>query len=198
MPSTPCAPPRGGRDPADPVRHQWRLAARPGHRRDAGGARAPAAAHIGIHVHNDGGLAVANTLAAVAAGRDAGAGHHQRHRRALRQRRPHQRHRQCRDQARPALPARRPPAAPHRDQPPGVGAHQPACTGQPALRRPRRLRAQGRRARQRGAAQRPDLRARHRRSRSATPGASSSASSPGAPTSRPSSPTAIPASATRS
>ncbi len=38
--------------------------------------------------HNDGELAVANTLAAVAPGRDAGPGDDQRHRRAVRQRRP--------------------------------------------------------------------------------------------------------------
>ena len=51
----------------------------------------PMAVPIGIHTHNDGDLAVANTLAAVAAGRDAGAGDDQRHRRAVRQRRPLQR-----------------------------------------------------------------------------------------------------------
>ena len=43
---------------------------------------------IGIHAHDDAGLAVANSLAAVQAGATSRAGHHQRLRRALRQRQP--------------------------------------------------------------------------------------------------------------
>ncbi len=42
---------------------------------------------LGIHPHNDGELAVANTLAGVRAGDHPGSGHDQRHRRTLRQRR---------------------------------------------------------------------------------------------------------------
>ena len=49
--------------------------------------RARSSAAIGAHFHNDGGCAVANTLAAVRAGRDPGAGLRQRLRRADRQRR---------------------------------------------------------------------------------------------------------------
>ena len=44
--------------------------------------------HLGIHCHNDTENAVANSLAAVRAGRAPGAGHPQRARRALRQRQP--------------------------------------------------------------------------------------------------------------
>ena len=58
------------------------------------GPRGRCACELGIHCHNDCDVAVANTLAAVGQGRDAGAGDDQRHRRALRQRRPGQRHRQ--------------------------------------------------------------------------------------------------------
>ena len=45
---------------------------------------------LGIHTHDDTGNAVANTLAAIDAGRAAGAGHAERARRALRQRQPRQ------------------------------------------------------------------------------------------------------------
>ena len=48
---------------------------------------------LGIHSHDDSGCAVANTLTAVEARRDAGAGHDQRHRRAHRQRQPGHDHR---------------------------------------------------------------------------------------------------------
>jgi 2-isopropylmalate synthase len=44
---------------------------------------------LGIHTHNDTETAVAGSLAAVEAGRAAGAGHAERPRRALRQRQPH-------------------------------------------------------------------------------------------------------------
>ena len=96
--------------------------------------------------------AVANTLVAVAARRGAGAGHHQRHRRALRQRQP--------------VLDRRQPAAEDGLQ----GASAPAqlrhlrelshfvwragerrAQQAPAVRRPQRLRAQGRHARRRRA-----------------------------------------------
>ena len=53
---------------------------------------------LGIHTHNDGDLAVANALAAVAPRRPSGAGNHQRPGRAVRQRRPLQRGRQPRAQ----------------------------------------------------------------------------------------------------
>ena len=57
-------------------------------------AVAALAVPVGIHCHNDCDLAVANSLAAVDAGRGPGAGHDQRLRRALRQRRPDLGHRQ--------------------------------------------------------------------------------------------------------
>ena len=50
--------------------------------------RAAVPTPIGIHCHNDAELAVANSLIAGRARRRAGAGHDQRHRRALRQRQP--------------------------------------------------------------------------------------------------------------
>ena len=64
-------------------------------------------ARLGIHCHNDTGCAVANSLAAVDAGRHARAGHHQRLRRAHRQRRPAHRGRQPAAQAGPRGAARR-------------------------------------------------------------------------------------------
>ena len=85
---------RRRRDARHPVRHQRRHAAR-GDRRASTRRRKPSCrVPVGIHCHNDCDLAVANSLAAVDAGRRPGAGHDQRHRRALRQRRPDQRHRQ--------------------------------------------------------------------------------------------------------
>ena len=79
---------RGGRRLARPLRHERRLAARARSPRPSPTSSARSACRIGIHAHNDCELAVANTLAAVAAGRDAGAGHDQRLRRARRQRQP--------------------------------------------------------------------------------------------------------------
>ncbi len=115
---------------------------------------------LGMHVHNDGDCAVANSLVAVASRRDPGAGHHQRLRRALRQRQPHQHH----------------PGARPQDGPPG---HQPAqleklsetahfvssivnvpLDSAPALRRPHGVRPQGRPARRRRGGRPADLRAR--------------------------------------
>ena len=64
---------------------------------------------VGIHAHDDTACAVANSLAGGRRGRDARAGHGQRLRRALRQRRPVQRRRRARDQARPAGAAAGPP-----------------------------------------------------------------------------------------
>ena len=86
---------RGRRRGLDrPLRHQRRRAARGGRRGRRRRSRASVAVPIGIHTHNDGDLAVANTLAAVRHGATPGAGDDQRHRRALRQRRPVQRRRQ--------------------------------------------------------------------------------------------------------
>ena len=59
---------RGGRGARGPVRHQRRLAARPDRRGARGGARGAPDVALGIHCHNDTDCAVANTLAAVAAG----------------------------------------------------------------------------------------------------------------------------------
>ena len=117
-------------------------------------------AQLGIHCHNDAGCAVANSLVAVQAGVDPGAGVHQRLRRAGGQHRPVGGHPQPVAQAQhPHHPGRSPGAAhpggaPHRR----AGQHraQPAA----ALRRELGLRAQGRPARQCRGAQRRPLRAR--------------------------------------
>ena len=86
---------RRGRRAARAVRHERAVAAERRSRATSPTSRAalPGVA-IGIHCHDDGGCAVANSLMAVEAGRDAGAGHDERHRRAHRQREPHHDHRQ--------------------------------------------------------------------------------------------------------
>ena len=61
----------GGSLPDDVRPRRWRR------------SRARTSAQLGIHCHNDTGCAVANSLVAVQAGRDAGAGLHQRLRRAV-------------------------------------------------------------------------------------------------------------------
>ena len=71
------------------------------------GCRVP----VGIHCHNDCDLAVANSLAAVDAGAVPRAGHDQRLRRALRQRRPDLGHRQPGRQEAGLRGARRPAAS---------------------------------------------------------------------------------------
>ena len=69
---------------------------------------------LGIHCHNDADVAVANSLAAVEYGVHAGAGLHQRLRRALRQRQHGQRHRRPQAQAGHRRRHRRPAGAPDR------------------------------------------------------------------------------------
>ena len=61
----------------------------PGRRGDAARSSRPSSdVDVGIHTHNDAECGVANSLAAVEAGRGAGPGHDERHRRAHRQRQP--------------------------------------------------------------------------------------------------------------
>ena len=62
---------------------------------------------VGIHAHNDSGLAVANALASVKAGATPGAGHVGRIRRAVRQRQPLHADREHRPEARPRVPPAR-------------------------------------------------------------------------------------------
>ena len=97
---------RGGRG-RRAVRHQRRHAAAPGSADVVDDVLETTGVRVGIHCHNDTGCAVANTLAAVDAGRDARAGHAQRLRRAHRQRRPGLGGRQPRAQAGPPRAARR-------------------------------------------------------------------------------------------
>ena len=106
-------------------------------------------ARVGIHAHNDSGCAVANSLAAVAAGATPRAGLHQRLRRAHRQRRPRHRRRQPRAQAGPQRAAAGPAARgdPHRAR--RRRGHQRAARLAPAVRRHVGVRPQGRPPRQR-------------------------------------------------
>ena len=123
---------------------------------------------IGIHTHNDSDLAVANTLAAV----EAGATHVQGCMNGYGER--------CGNAnlasviANLELKLGHTTIGPEKLAEPGVGlplhrrAGQPAAAQRPALRRQERLRAQGRRARQRGAEGLRHLRAHHARRRWAT------------------------------
>ena len=104
---------------------------------------------VGIHAHNDSGCAVANSLAAVDAGRDARAGLHQRLRRAHRQRRPDLGGRQPRAQAGPAGAAARAAARVDPDRARRRRGHQRAAGLAAAVRRRLGVRAQGRAARER-------------------------------------------------
>ena len=104
---------------------------------------------VGIHAHNDSGCAVANSLAAVDAGRVARAGLHQRLRRAHRQRRPGHRGRQPRAQAGPAGAPAGSPGRLHPDRARrGRGDQLPAGLAT-AVRRGLGVHAQGRPARER-------------------------------------------------
>ena len=82
-------------------------------------------AEVGIHTHNDAECGVANSLAAVEAGRAAGPGHDQRLRRALRQRQPGLDPARAAAQARLRVRPGRAAAAAHRDRPPHRRALQP-------------------------------------------------------------------------
>ena len=103
---------------------------------------------IGIHTHNDSGLAVANTITAVHLG-GYGARHHQRLRRALRQCRPQLDHSDPLPENEPALHVAGKPfkikiTVPfrQRNRQPGSDQHAPLCG-------PERLRPQRRHSRQR-------------------------------------------------
>ena len=141
---------RGRRRGRRPVRHQRRACCRRRSPTSSPTSSPRPGARLGIHCHNDTGCAVANSLAAVDAGRQPRAGHRQRLRRAHRQRRPAHRRREPpaqagpRGRSRPTRLARGDPDRP-RDQ----RGHQRAAVQPPALRRRERLRAQGRPARQR-------------------------------------------------
>ena len=96
---------RGGRRRRRPLRHQRRHACRARSRCGrARGGEGVAGVPLGIHAHNDREVAVANTMRRGRRGRAARAGHHQRFRRALRQRQPGLHHPQPAAQAR--LPLR--------------------------------------------------------------------------------------------
>ncbi len=69
---------------------------------------------FGIHAHNDGDAAVVNSLVSVREWRCAGAGHHQRRGRALRQRQPDFNHRRPGTQDGLSVPAGRSPGETHR------------------------------------------------------------------------------------
>ena len=120
------------------------------------GSRTPP---VGIHTHNDLECAVANSLAAVQRGREPGAGHDERNRRAHRQRQPDL------DPSGPPAQARLPvclgraACTSHRDRSLHRRAAQHHAGSRPALRRPQRFRAQGRDARRGRQRRRPDLRA---------------------------------------
>ncbi len=117
------------------------------------------ACRVGIHTHNDSGCAVANALVAVDRGRRLRAGHHQRLRRALRQRRPVRRSspRSSSRWASTASPTESGEA--HRHRPLRGRTLQRLARPAPALRGPQRLRAQGRPARVGGRARSHHLRA---------------------------------------
>ena len=104
----------------------------------------PGSVPLGIHVHNDAGCAVANSLGGRRRRRAPGAGHGERLRRAHRQRR----HRA--DQRGPHLEdgrdrraARGIGGAPHRAGALRRGDREPLARGAAAVRRPLRLHAQG-------------------------------------------------------
>ena len=105
---------------------------------------------LGIHVHDDAGLAVANSLAAVQAGATSRPGNDQRLRRALRQRQPRHHLGQpgaqagARDRSR-----RRGPDAPAGAFALRGGGRQHRARRPSAVRRHQRVRSQGRRARRR-------------------------------------------------
>ena len=116
-------------------------------------------AEIGIHAHDDAGCGVANSLAAVDAGARMVQGTRERLRRALRQRQPD--HDPARPAAEDGLRRGRPGEArdADRDGPLHRRALQPGAEPERALRRPQRLRPQGRHARRRDRGRRADLRA---------------------------------------
>ena len=134
----------------------------------------PSPVPVGIHTHNDGELAVANTLAADPPGGHPGPGDDQRDRRAVRERRPLQRRRQPRAQVRGLRPApARQPGPPDRGLPVRLRDGQHELPARPALRRLQRLRPQGRDARPRHPQERQQLRAHRpgpRRQRAPGPG----------------------------
>ena len=152
----------GGRRARRPVRHQ-RLARCPARspRRSADVcAGLDGRRRVGIHCHNDAACGVANSLAGGGGGRDAGAGHDERLRRAHRQREPRLDHRQPPAQARPRGAAAERAGAADRDRALRRRAAEPRARPEPALRRPQRVRAQGRHARRRRPRRRRDVRAR--------------------------------------
>ena len=129
------------------VRHQRRLAAPRGaaHHR-ARSSPTSAALPIGIHTQNDTGCAVANSVAAVRRRGHPGAGHDQRLRRAHRQRQPHDGHPRPHAEAGRRDPARGPPRAAHRREPPRRRAGEPAAAPGRPVRRRLGVRPQGRAA----------------------------------------------------
>ena len=118
-------------------------------------ARAAVNCPIGIHCHNDSEVAVANTLAAVRGGATQVQGTDQRLRRALRQREPGFDHRQSAAQARLPLRAAGEAQDDARSLDAGVRAREYHAVRAPAVRRPQRVRAQGRACTCRGSSATP-------------------------------------------
>lgn len=106
-------------------------------------------ARLGIHAHNDGGCAVANSIAAVEATSHTRPGHHQRVRRAHRQRGSSRGGRQPRAQTRHGAPAARQARRVVPDRPRDRRSDERAAVDPAAVRRCVRFRPQGGTARQR-------------------------------------------------
>ena len=101
---------RGGGRLGGAVRHERRQPALLGPRGRPGREGADPGTPLGIHTHNDGELAVANALGRGGGGLHPGPGHHQRLRRALRQRQPRLRDPRPAAQDGPPLRERRSPS----------------------------------------------------------------------------------------
>ena len=123
---------------------------------------------VGIHTHNDAECAVANSLAAVDAGARLVQGTMNGYGERCGQREPGLDPARAAAQAGLRVRARRSAAAADRDLALRRRALQPDAGPRPALRRPQRLRPQGRHARRRRAGRRAHLRAHSTRSWSAT------------------------------
>ena len=100
------------------------------------GARARSKCPIAIHCHNDSEVAVANTHRGGARRRDAGAGHHQRGRRAMRQRQSRLDHPRTSAQARLPMRSAREAEGAARSLDAGLRAGEYHAIRAPGIRRP--------------------------------------------------------------
>ena len=132
-----------------------------GDRRRGRGARGRV--EVGIHTHNDAECGVANSLAAVDAGARLVQGTMNGYGERTRQRQPRLDPARAAAQAGLRVRPGRPAAAADRDLALRRRALQPDARPGPAVRRPQRLRPQGRHARGRRAGRRPHVRARRAR-----------------------------------